>query len=99
MVEREFPDADPEAGREYLVAYGCGACHRIEGIRSAAGTVGPPLVDYEQRHYVAGNLKNTPANLTRWIRFPQEVEPGTAMPNLGVSEAEARAMVAYLYSR
>ena len=30
---------------------------------------------------------------------PQRFEPGGAMPNLGVSEDDARDMAAYLYAR
>jgi cytochrome c2 len=29
---------------------------------------------------------------------PQEMEPGTAMPDVGVTEADARDMAAYLYT-
>jgi cytochrome c1 len=35
----------------------------------------------------------------RWIRNPSEVDPQTAMPLLGVSEADARDISAYLLSR
>jgi cytochrome c1 len=47
---------------------------------------------------LAGELANTPENMIRWIQDPQSVEPRTAMPNLHVSEEDARNMVAYLYS-
>jgi cytochrome c1 len=36
--------------------------------------------------------------LIRWIETPQAIEPGTAMPNLGVTEQRARDMAAYLYT-
>jgi hypothetical protein len=36
--------------------------------------------------------------LIQWIQDPQAVEPGTAMPNLGVDEAIARDTAAYLYT-
>jgi cytochrome c1 len=42
-------------------------------------------------------MPNTPGNLIRWIRNPRSVEPGTAMPALGLSEREARDIAAYLY--
>jgi cytochrome c1 len=38
---------------------------------------------------IAGELPNSPQNLVRWIRDPKSVEPGTAMPNLGLTEYEA----------
>ncbi len=92
------PGGDPEQGKEFIAAYGCGACHTIPGIRQADGNVGPPLTDWADRQYIAGNLPNTPGNLVEWIRFPQAVEPGTVMPNLGVSEDEAGHIAAYLYT-
>jgi cytochrome c1 len=33
-----------------------------------------------------------------WLRHPQKVDPKSAMPDLGVSEPEARDMTAYLYT-
>lgn len=87
---------DPRLGRELLESYGCGSCHTIPGVKGADALVGPPLTDFAHRSYVAGQLANTPDNLARWIQDPQRVEPGTAMPDLGVSAEEARNMAAYL---
>jgi cytochrome c1 len=89
---------DPEQGREDIFAYGCGSCHEIPGIPNANATVGPPLKNWANRYYIAGSLTNTPDNLVTWIRNPQGIEPGTAMPNLDVTEQEARDMAAYLYT-
>jgi cytochrome c2 len=89
---------DPKRGREALAGFGCGACHHIPGIRGARGSVGPPLASFARRSYIAGQLVNSPDNLVRWIVDPQGVEPGTAMPNLGVIPAVARDMAAYLYT-
>jgi cytochrome c1 len=47
---------------------------------------------------VAGELPNTPQNLVRWLENPPVIEPGTAMPNLGLSEQQARDIAAYLYT-
>jgi cytochrome c2 len=33
-----------------------------------------------------------------WLRSPQHFEPATAMPQMGVSEADARDIAAYLYT-
>lgn len=89
---------DPSRGRQALAGFGCGACHLIPGIRGARGSVGPPLTSFASRSYIAGQLMNSPDNLIRWIVDPQGVEPGTAMPNLGVIPAVARDMAAYLYT-
>jgi cytochrome c len=92
------PDGDPKQGAILLSAHGCGACHTIPGVSGATGSIGPPLTGYARRVYVAGKLPNQLDNLVRWIRDPQSIEPGTAMPNLFVNESEARAMAAYLYT-
>jgi cytochrome c len=92
------PDGDPKQGAILLSAHGCGSCHTIPGVSGANGTIGPPLTHYSRRVYIAGKLPNRLENLIRWIRSPQSIEPGTAMPNLPVNEAEARVMAAYLYT-
>lgn len=91
----EGPDA-VEKGREALQQYGCTRCHRIPGITGAHTDVGPPLAGIADRTYIAGVLANTDENMVRWLRFPQRVDPKTAMPYLGVREDDARNMTAYL---
>lgn len=76
--------------------YGCTGCHTIPGIPGADGRVGPPLTAMANRAYVAGVLPNTPDALVRWIRFPTEVNPRTVMPDMGVTEADALDMAAFL---
>ena len=90
--------ADPERGKADIRMYGCGSCHMIPGLRDANGTVGPPLIMWSRRTYIAGEVPNTPEFLVRWIEMPQAIEPGTAMPNLGVTEGRARDIAAYLYT-
>jgi cytochrome c1 len=70
----------------------------IPGVRTAVGTVGAPLVAFSRRAYIAGEVPNTADNLVTWITVPQAVEPGTAMPNLGVDDRSARDIAAYLYA-
>ena len=89
---------DPDRGRAALDGFGCGACHVIPGLRAARGMVGPPLTGFARRSYIAGQLVNSPDNLVRWIADPQAVEPGTAMPDLGVVPTVARDMAAFLYT-
>jgi cytochrome c1 len=91
-----FAPATPERGRAAIDAFGCGSCHMIPGVQGAVGLVGPPLTAWSRRTVIAGELPNTPQNLVRWIMRPQSIEPGTAMPNLGVGDADARAIAAYL---
>jgi cytochrome c2 len=91
-------NGDPERGRVLIDRFDCGACHTIPGVRGARGAVGPPLIFWSRRTYIAGQLPNTPPNLVRWVRNPQAVEPGTAMPALGLDERQARDVAAYLYT-
>ena len=90
---------DPQRGKALIQKYGCTACHVIDGVEGAIGQVGPPLNNIKARSYVAGMLSNTPANLQHWIMNPTEVNPKTAMPDLGVTEEDARDIAAYLYSQ
>ena len=89
-------DADRGAG--LMVAHGCGACHTIPGVAGARGSVGPHLSGFADRAYVAGILPNEPGGLVRWLVDPPAHSPQTAMPDLGVTEAEARDMATYLYT-
>ena len=92
------PGADGVAarGRLALQRHGCHGCHLIPGVVGSQLLMGPPLAGYAQRTSIKGRLPHTPANLVLWIRNPQAVDPGTAMPATGAGEADARAMAAYL---
>lgn len=92
------PGGQADNGPSAMRAYGCISCHTIPGVRGANGKVGPPLTDWSQRGYIAGMLPNTPDNLIHWIKNPQSVVPGNDMPNLGVSDSDARDIAAYLYT-
>ncbi len=91
-------DGDSRSGAIWITRSGCGSCHQIPGIMHAEGLVGPPLIHFSKRTIVAGYLPNTPANLVRWIQHPQEVAPGNAMPEAGLTEQQARDIAAYLYA-
>jgi len=88
----------PARGKETIRRYGCAACHSIPGISGAHGQVGPPLDHIGSRADLAGQRPNTPENLMRWIRDPQAIAPGTAMPQMGVTERDGRDIAAYLYT-
>ena len=90
---------NPERGESMFIQYGCGSCHGLKHVRNATGMVGPPLDGIAVRGVIAGKLDNTPGNLQRWIRDPQHINPGTAMPDLRVGEKDARDITAFLYTR
>jgi cytochrome c2 len=95
---RQMTGGDPGHGAVLVRKYGCNACHVIPGVPGAKGKVGPTLDGIASRVYLAGKLNNTPQNLIRWIRDPQGVSKGTAMPNMGVTEQEGRDLAAFLYT-
>jgi cytochrome c2 len=94
----KMTEADSSRGADLIQSYGCGSCHEVPGVDGAAGVVGPPLQKFGKRVYVAGMVRNTPDNLVSWLKNPQGIVPGNAMPNLGVTDRDARDMAAYLYT-
>jgi len=94
----QVPGGIPANGAADIQRFGCGSCHVIPGVAGADGTVGPPLTDFADRGYIAGELPNNGDNLIRWIMDPRGVEPGTAMPDLDVSDRQARDIAAYLFT-
>jgi cytochrome c len=93
-----IPGSNPDRGWQAIQDYGCIACHTIPGVPRADALVGPPLTHWAERSYIAGRLTNTPENLILWIQFPQSVDPGNAMPDMGVADQDARNIAAYLYT-
>lgn len=89
---------DAARGKADAEHYGCNACHTIGGLPDPTVVVAAPLNGIARQAYIAGVLPNTPDNLIRWIRFPHEVKPETAMPELAVTAADARDIATYLYT-
>ncbi|RIK35950.1 MAG: cytochrome c class I [Chloroflexi bacterium] len=87
-----------QRGWQLIQDYGCHTCHTIPGVPAANALVGPPLTDWADRHYIVGMIPNTPENVSTFIQHPQSFRPGTAMPDMGVTSEDARAISAYLYT-
>lgn len=83
---------DTEVGKQLMMSYGCVSCHEHDGMNEARGRVGPPLNEFYQRSYIAGTLPNTRENLILWLMDPREVNPNSAMPNVGLSYEQADAL-------
>ena len=98
-VARAVTGGDPDRAPAILRRYGCSGCHTIPGIPGADGQVGGSLADIRGRVYVGGVANNTSENLIGWIVAPQRFSPASAMPQTGITEAEARDVAAYLYAR
>ena len=94
----ETGGGDAQRGAALIQQYGCGGCHVVPGIAGAQGLVGPPLTTMARRVYIAGVLRNTPDNMVRWLRDPQRVVPGNAMPDMGIDQSDAENIAAYLYT-
>lgn len=91
---RSLPSDPVEAGLAIMEST-CAGCHLVEGT-AAQGNVGPELTNFANNDQIAGVVPNTEENLRAWLANPQDVKPGTAMPNLGLSQGEIDALVAYL---
>ena len=89
---------NPQRGPSAIAHYRCGGCHDIPSVTGAQGTIGPPLAQFGGRAYIAGERRNTPENLIAWIMHPHAIEPKTAMPEMAVTETDARDIAAYLYT-
>ncbi len=97
-VEQQTGGGDPEHGKQLIQQYGCQACHTVPGVNGPKGVVGPPLDRIAVRSYIAGKVPNTPQNMMQWIQNPQSLDPGNAMPALGVTPTDARDITAYLFT-
>jgi cytochrome c len=94
----EVSGASAAAGKTAIEDHGCTSCHVIPGLDEPEARVGPPLDGLAERRYIAGDEPNTLDVLLRWLQDPQSVEPGTVMPDVGLTPQEARDIAAYLYS-
>lgn len=91
------PPAQRLSGQRLLAQYQCGSCHAIPGVAAVRqSTRGPVLAAFGKRSYIVGQVPNRPDTLARWIAEPAALVPGTPMPAMGVSPADARDMAAYL---
>jgi cytochrome c2/mono/diheme cytochrome c family protein len=98
-----------QQGVQVILQRGCGGCHTIPNIPGATGNIGPNLGPHDQvpplnqrsqiATYPNGVVPNNSVDdLSKWIMNPQALKPGTAMPTLGLSQDEATAAAAFLYS-
>ena len=74
-----------QGGRPHVFNQMCVACHSVEG---RGGSVGPALDGVGDRF--------DEEYLGRWIRNPSSVRPGTAMPQLPLSDEQIDQLATYL---
>jgi cytochrome c len=89
---------DPYLGKSAIEYYGCASCHTVPGVPGADAMVGPSLAQVAQRAYLGGVLENTPTNLIRWLKNPPGIDAKTAMPDLHVTDLDAKNIASYLYT-
>ncbi|MBI5709431.1 MAG: c-type cytochrome [Candidatus Eisenbacteria bacterium] len=77
-----------EAGRRLFERSGCRSCHQVGATGGYVGpsfTSGTPMARRLRRGWIV-----------RWLQNPQAIKPDVLEPRYGFSEAEARALAAYL---
>jgi mono/diheme cytochrome c family protein len=85
-MKPEQVSALAETGKKhYSNKYGCNGCHSVG---DEGGKVGPAL------DRAGFRLNGT--WIYRWVKNPQAMKPETRMPALGLSDADAKAVVMYL---
>ena len=91
-------EAKLQRGRQVFLGSTCVMCHAIQGT-TANALKAPDLTHVGGRTTLAaGTLPNTAADMKRWIRDPQKIKPGAAMPSSTLPDADLDALVAYLGS-
>jgi cytochrome c oxidase subunit 2 len=90
-------DPATQKGRETFLSLACVGCHTVKGT-PASGRIGPELTHVASKKSIAGGALSpvNEENLTRWIKNPPAVKPGTQMPNLGLSDQQVHDIVQWL---
>ena len=107
--EQASPQTMPTSGNaargaELFTERTCIACHAIGGYQGAEARVGPNLTRFAQRQKFAGymldnDINESADNVRAWIADPQEVKPGSQMPDVGLDEKnpqELEDIIAFL---
>ncbi len=91
------PGGNASDGEIAIISYDCGSRHTISGVLGTSSAAAPSLAGFASRTYVVEKLPSQPANLVLWLKNPQSVVPNAPMPNLGLTDLDARNIAAYLY--
>lgn len=96
LPARQPGGAQAQAGRQLIRTSACAGCHAIRG-EGLNRQEGPDLTHLASRTSLAAvTLTNTPENLRRWLREPQQVKPANKMPAVPLTEEQLDQLVAYL---
>jgi cytochrome c oxidase subunit 2 len=104
--EQNAPSVEAEAAAEGARLFAgevgnlsqpCAACHAVDPSLQAQPAIGPNLAHFASRKTFAGaTFENNAANLRTWLAGPSEMKPGALMPDLGLTQSQIDALVAYL---
>ncbi len=103
-VATTLRDADAAQGRALLDTKGCGFCHRMTGAPALLPSAFPAGVHVEhlaRALRLAPDLRFardrwTPTHLVKWLQHPSQVKSDASMPELGLTEVEAKNVALYL---
>ncbi len=84
----QWQGGDPRTGALLFVARGCRGCHAIEPAEQSFSPRVP--------HLGGIGIKVRGDWLFNWLKSPRSYDPATAMPELGLSDDDARHLVAFL---
>jgi cbb3-type cytochrome oxidase cytochrome c subunit len=96
MAKGAYAGGNAAKGKEIVESVGCLACHsvgdqtKVRALRGSSYDIAPELTRV--------GSKVTPDWIYDWIRNPRHYNPTTKMPNLRLTEGEARDVTAYLSS-
>jgi cytochrome c1 len=91
MPKSGYPPALVEQGKELFYSkYDCQGCHMVNP-NTDRGYIGPALTTVGSRL--------TAAWIYAWLKNPQALRPGTIEPNRDMSDADARALTAFLMAQ
>ncbi len=101
-LAQSLPGADRLArGKKLVTELGCLGCHKYRG---RGGTLGPDLtyVGDKGKHAFDFTRVQGEHTVEQWLfehfKYPKEVSPGTLMPEVDLSDAEARDLALYMMS-
>lgn len=87
---------DAVRGKQLIAQYACNVCHVVPGTQGQ-GALGPSLAGLASRPTISeGTVQNTPANLRKFIQNPSSLNPQTSMPPIGLPDADAQDLTAFL---
>jgi cytochrome c oxidase subunit II len=91
------PEGAAADGKLIYTRSACVGCHTIRGV--SAGRLGPDLTHFGSRAlFGAGLWPTNVETVVAWLKDPPRLKPGSKMPNLNLTDAEAKALAVYLTS-